>query len=456
MTDVYSTVPTSWLLAAEQAFAAGGAAIDLGGGTLKVGDGNGFTPTASQIIANGGVLHQVWQGPVNGGERDPSNALQININCLIPTVDASGAEIGPFTVREFAIYDASGHLALVGTTNLPKSTSAQGQPTALQWWACYAAAVANSVTVQPPSGSWPTLGQIQAGVAGLLTANAPLSVAATLQSSGWTRWLLSIASAGLSALGVGRPATDAEFVAGTPAAGGYAFPWVQIEQVQGAISALASIFAKKTAFSPVYVTSTRSVTVAAGATRCRIKGNTAGAGGGGSYGANGAGIGGGGGAFVDALFSGLAAGQGISFSLGAAGLGGGGTPSNGTPSGTTTITLPVGSITVTSAAGGAAGNNTIPGINTPGSVATVTGADSFVTYPGAGGGYGFWVGSAAGSNSLSGGFGGASPFSGSSIGPNSSAAGQPGMSPGVGGNGGSYGNQGGNGAGPEFSIEFLP
>ena len=238
MTDVYSTVPTAWLLAAEQAFAAGGPAINLGAGTLKVGDGNGVVPTASAIIANGGVLHQVWQGPVNGGQVDPSNALQIDINCLIPTVDSTGAEIGPFTVREFAIYDATGNLALVGTTNLPKTVSSSGQVTTLQWWACYASAVANSITVQPPAGSFPTLGQIQSAIAGLLSATPPLAVTPTLQSSGWTDWLISIASATQAALGIGRPATDAEFAAGAAAAGGFQWPWPTLQQVKGAVSAL--------------------------------------------------------------------------------------------------------------------------------------------------------------------------------------------------------------------------
>ncbi len=238
MTDVYSTVPTAWLLAAEQAFAAGGPAINLGAGTLKVGDGNGVVPTASAIIANGGVLHQVWQGPVNGGQVDPSNALQIDINCLIPTVDATGAEIGPFTVREFAIYDVSGNLALVGTTNLPKTVSSSGQVTTLQWWACYASSVANSITVQPPAGSFPTLGQIQTAIAGLLSATPPLSVTPTLLGNGWTDWLISIASATQAALGIGRPATDAEFAAGAAAAGGFQWPWPTLAQVTGAVSAL--------------------------------------------------------------------------------------------------------------------------------------------------------------------------------------------------------------------------
>ncbi len=237
-TNVYSTVATNWLLEAEQAFAAGGPVINLAGGTLKVGDGNGVVPTASAIIANGGVLHQVWQGGVNSVAVDASNALQIDVGCLIPTVDGSGTEIGPFNVTEFAIYDATGNLALVGTTNLQKTTSAQGQLMTLQWFACYTASVASSVTVQPPSGSFPTLGAIQGAVAGLLSANAPLSVTPSLQSSGWTDWLLAIASATLSTLGIGRPATNAEYAAGAPASGGYAWPWPTLQQVTGAIAAV--------------------------------------------------------------------------------------------------------------------------------------------------------------------------------------------------------------------------
>ena len=108
MTNVYSTACTPWFIAAQQAVPAGAAPVNLLGGSLKVGDGNGATPTISQIIANGGVLHQVWAGAPTSVAVDAANTGQIDIGCLIPTVDGSGNEIGPFNVTEFAIYDATG------------------------------------------------------------------------------------------------------------------------------------------------------------------------------------------------------------------------------------------------------------------------------------------------------------------------------------------------------------
>jgi hypothetical protein len=246
MTNVYSTACTPWFIAAQQAVPAGGAPVNLLGGTLKVGDGNGVVPTISQLIANGGVLRQVWAGAPNSVTVDASNTGQIDVGCLIPTVDGSGAEIGPFNVTEFAIYDATGNLAIVGTTNLQKTTSAQGQLMTLQWNACYIAAAASAVTLQPPTGSYPTLGAIQTALAGLLSVLSPLSLVKTVLSSGWTSWQIAINKAfqpadatgaqDAAAMGVGRAATNAEFAAGAPEAGGFAWPWPTLQQVSAALA----------------------------------------------------------------------------------------------------------------------------------------------------------------------------------------------------------------------------
>jgi hypothetical protein len=218
MTNVYSTACTPWFIAAQQAVPAGGAPVNLLGGTLKVGDGNGVVPTISQLIANGGVLRQVWAGAPNSVTVDASNTGQIDVGCLIPTVDGSGAEIGPFNVTEFAIYDATGNLAIVGTTNLQKTTSAQGQLMTLQWYACYIAAAANAVTLQPPAGSFPTLGQVQSGVAGLLSSVSPIAITSAVQASGWTDFTIAIAPATILLHGVDTgTATAVNVAALTPA-----------------------------------------------------------------------------------------------------------------------------------------------------------------------------------------------------------------------------------------------
>lgn len=196
MTQVYSTAVTPWFIAAQQAAAAGGSVVNLAGGTVNCGNGSasapGTVPLLSAILANGGVLNQVWSGPVNSVSVDASNTAQIDVGVLIPTLNSSGVEIGPFTVTEFAIYEAGGNLCIYGNTNLPKAHSALGMPTSLLFYACYVESAASAVTVTPPPGSFPTLGQIQSGVAGLLSATPPLAVTPTLQSSGWTDWNISL------------------------------------------------------------------------------------------------------------------------------------------------------------------------------------------------------------------------------------------------------------------------
>lgn len=261
-TFVYSTAVTPWFIAAQQAVTAGGAAVNLLGGTLNVGDGHGTVPTLSSILANNGVLNQVWTGAPNSVAVNASNSAQIDVGCLIPTVNSSGVEIGPFNVTEFAIYDATGHLCLYGTTNLVKTVSSMGMLTTLQWFASYVESASNAVTVQPPTGSFPTLGQVQTGVAGLLSATSPVAITAALQSSGWTNWNISIAAATAAAVGVGRPATDAEFAAGAAAASpAYQWPWATLQQIKAAFALFRT---RLTANANFYVATTGSDTTGNG------------------------------------------------------------------------------------------------------------------------------------------------------------------------------------------------
>jgi hypothetical protein len=249
MTQIYATQVTQYYLNAVAAAEAGGAALNIAGGTLVVGDGNGVIPALSALIAANGVTHEVWRGQtISSVAVDLNNAAQLDIGCVIP-VAIGGVEIGPFRVTEFAILDAGGNCCVVGTTDLQKTTSAQGQTSDLAWTAAVAAGV-GAVTVTPPSAGFATMTQVINGVnANLPSCIAPLTKTDTTNSLGWLNRVFGIRNASqpagttstqeASALGAGRAATDAEFAAGAPESGAaMIFPWPTLQQIHAALSAL--------------------------------------------------------------------------------------------------------------------------------------------------------------------------------------------------------------------------
>jgi len=147
-------------------------------------------------------------------------------------------------VREFAILDATGACCIVGTTNLEKTVSSQGQTSDLAWTAAVVVASADAVVVTPPTAGYATMAQAIAGYnANLPDCTAPLTKTDTAQANGWLKRVFGAAAATLNALGVGRPATDAEFAAGQAADGGFAYPWPTLQQVSAALAALATAIA---------------------------------------------------------------------------------------------------------------------------------------------------------------------------------------------------------------------
>ncbi len=254
-TQIYATQVTAYYLAALASYEAGGAALNIAGGTLLVGDGNGSVPSISALIAANGVTHQVWSGQtINSVSVDPSNPNQLDIACEIPAA-IGGAEIGPFNVTEFAILDVTGACCVVGTTNLQKTTSGEGQTSDLAWIAAIVCSVAGSVTVTPPSAGYATMAQVIAGYdANLPGVAAPITKTDTVNSAGWTNRVIGIASASqpadpvtptwsAAALGAGRPASAAEYVAGAPTGGGFAWPWPTLQQVAASFASAASAIA---------------------------------------------------------------------------------------------------------------------------------------------------------------------------------------------------------------------
>jgi hypothetical protein len=261
-TQVYATQVTQYFLAAQAAYqAAGGTGtpLNIAGGTLVVGDGNGAVPSISALVATNGVTHEVWRGnTINSVSVDANNADQLDIACEIPAA-IGGAEIGPFNVTEFAILDALGNCCVVGTTNLQKTVSAQGQTSDLAWTAAVAYSVAGSVVVTPPTAGYATMNQVEAAFnANLPTCVAPLTKSDVTNPGGWTARTFGVAAASqpadvvtpttsANAMGVGRPASAAEFAAGAPTAGGFAWPWPTLQQVAGAFAAIAATIASLTA-----------------------------------------------------------------------------------------------------------------------------------------------------------------------------------------------------------------
>jgi hypothetical protein len=249
-TQTYATQPTQYYLDAIAAQQAGGSAVNFVTGTLVVGDGNGVVPALASLIAANGVTHEVWRGQViTSVTVDPNNAAQLDIGVDIPAT-INGVEVGPFNITEFAILDATGHCCIVGTTNLQKTVSAQGQVSDLAWTAAVGVGV-GSVTLMPPTGSFVTLSQVIAAYnANLPDCVAPLNKTDTTGPTGWLRRVFGVnkaskpadatTTADAAAMGVGRPATDAEFTAGAGEIGGFAWPWPTLQQIAVALASVES------------------------------------------------------------------------------------------------------------------------------------------------------------------------------------------------------------------------
>jgi hypothetical protein len=166
-----------------------------------------------------------------------------------------GAEIGPFTVTEFAILDATGACCVVGTTDLQKTVSSQGQTSDLAFTAAIVVANSSAVTVTPPSAGYATMGQVIAAYNSELPgAAAPIIANDTLQSNGWLKRIFGIspasqpadavtAASSAAAMGSGRPASAAEWTNGQATAGGFAWPWPTLQQVTAAFAAVVNSIA---------------------------------------------------------------------------------------------------------------------------------------------------------------------------------------------------------------------
>ncbi|QGM46742.1 phage tail protein [Methylocystis heyeri] len=257
MTTLYATEVTQAFLNRQAAIDASGSSpnplppFNFVGGTLAVGDGNGAVPMLSTLVAQNGLTHQVWSGQtITGVNQDDQAANQIDIQCVIPDV-VNGVEVGGFTIREFAIWDEQGNLCVLGITNIEKTTSQQGQINTVMFVAAIVVSNTANVVITPPSANFVTMVEVEnAFNANLPTAAAPLTQTDTQTPTGWIRRVFGLRPASQPAApaqgqpvvdggntGYGRPATDAEFVAGA-SLGGFALPWPTLAQVRAGFTAL--------------------------------------------------------------------------------------------------------------------------------------------------------------------------------------------------------------------------
>ena len=346
-----ATVPLAAYLSRSAAIlaAAGGSSplpeINFMNATVILGDGNvgGSGPTVpaiSTLQASGAVTHEVWRGTiVQAVTIDPANSNQVDILCVVPAVDGSGAEIGPFWATEFIVTDELGTAMLAGTTLMPKLVTANGSAVDLAFIASVGLSL-GTVVLTPPSAAFCTMAQVEAKWnAHLPTAVTPLTQTDATASDGWTERVFgvhlaakpadAVTDAGsIAALGATRAASDAEFAAGT-AAGASTFktPYPTLEQIAAALLALRTLPSTSVpGTTTVYRNhGTYTFTPPAGVTRVYVKIWGAGGGGGGltfNTTASGAGAGGGGGYAEGAVN--VTPGVGVTVTVGAGGAGGAG------------------------------------------------------------------------------------------------------------------------------------
>jgi hypothetical protein len=208
-----ATVPLAAFLAREAAIlAAAGTSsplpeINFLNATVKIGDGAASgaapqQPSISTLQASGALVHQVWSGlAVQSCSQNATNANQVDILCVIPAVDSSGVEIGPFWATEFIVTDETGTAMIAGVTLAPKLVTANGAATDLAFIVSVGFSV-GTVVLTAPSAPWMTAAQIQAGIANEVTGTAPIAVAKTVDSAGWPHFAVSIDPASIIHNGV--------------------------------------------------------------------------------------------------------------------------------------------------------------------------------------------------------------------------------------------------------------
>lgn len=230
---VYVTKVSAAYIARRQAAQAGGSQVNFLAGQIILGDGNGAVPAISDLVAAGGVIHEVWRGSViTSVTVDSANPDQVDVRAVIPS------SVGSFWVREFCVLDETGAACIYGTTLVEKTTAAQGQTSDLSLIAAIAESDTGVVVLSPPSADYVTIGAMQTAInAHQPTAEDPLYASDTT-SGGWLLRLLRIRRSTQTQIGVERPANDVEFLAGIGSVS--PFPWATLGQLKSKFDAIAT------------------------------------------------------------------------------------------------------------------------------------------------------------------------------------------------------------------------
>jgi len=239
-TVAVATKATAHYLARLAATRAGGTPVDFMAGIVRVGDGDMGSgpqvPLVSDLLTAGDVLHEVGTGSwIHAVTVNPQDETQVDILVVIPA-ENGGVELGPWWVTEFAITDENGDVCLVGTTAMAKFVSnTNGAISDLAFIASEKESSGN-VILTPPSSNFLTMYDlIIAFNANLPVGEEPIYTEDTTLATGFKRRTFKIRRALNNLLGVGRPATDAEFAAGQAAEGAYPWPWPTLQQISSLV-----------------------------------------------------------------------------------------------------------------------------------------------------------------------------------------------------------------------------
>ena len=167
----YGALVTTKYKSLEAAAQAGGTQVVFT--SFAVGDANGNVPPLSN--AGTGLVHQVYAASVGSVVVNAANPFQIDISCPLPSTDANGVTIGPFSVTEVAVYDQSGNQVVAGVTSFEKTTAAEGQDSSYNFIVSIVVSDTNAVVVTTPSGAFATqadITDIDAAMADLLATVA--------------------------------------------------------------------------------------------------------------------------------------------------------------------------------------------------------------------------------------------------------------------------------------------
>lgn len=203
-------------------------AAALAGGSVPqfvefaVGDGNGVVPALSDL--GNGLVHETWRGLVQSYGLNQTNSSQIDVYCMIP--DSAGS----LSIREVGVFDENGDQVWAGVCNLIKPSADEGVPANFSFVIEIPVASGVAVPLSTTTEDFATIAYVDAKFGALQIELPGAERGVTYEASGN---LYRGVIAQPNQIGVGRPATDAEFAAGAVAIDALTSkPWVTPQQAR--------------------------------------------------------------------------------------------------------------------------------------------------------------------------------------------------------------------------------